>query len=403
MLNEYGSARYDAAAQLCACVYAKETGDNTFVDWAEGQMEYIMGKNPMNRPYIVGYSPTAASHPHHRAAHGSKTLNMDDPQTQTHVLWGALVGGPDASDWHRDITKDYIYNEVAVDYNAAFVGACAGLYNFCGTEDMKPQSNFPPSEASMKGDIVEYKLKASIGQEDNMATQVLVEIDNSSFLPPHYLKEAKVRYYFSIAELLKNGQTLDDLTVRVDYDAMKSNTDGKHEVTYNVVQYNDKGDCYIELTWTGYEFYGTMQFQFALMAQVQNEEYTFIWDPTNDYSRSGLSTCDELGVTLAEALTEYDLITMYVDGEHVWGKAPADAQEDETLYGDVDCNGAVEIADVVLLSRYVAQDKDAKAVTAQGLLNADCVKDGNVDMEDITAIARYLAHLIEASQLGKAS
>ena len=255
----------------------------------------------------------------------------------------------------------------------------------------------------MKGDIVEYKLKASIGQEDNMATQVLVEIDNSSFLPPHYLKEAKVRYYFSIAELLKNGQTLDDLTVRVDYDAMKSNTDGKHEVTYNVVQYNDKGDCYIELTWTGYEFYGTMQFQFALMAQVQNEEYTFIWDPTNDYSRSGLSTCDELGVTLAEALTEYDLITMYVDGEHVWGKAPADAQEDETLYGDVDCNGTVEIADVVLLSRYVAQDKDAKAVTAQGLLNADCVKDGNVDMEDITAIARYLAHLIEASQLGKAS
>ena len=403
MLNEYGSARYDAAAQLCACVYAKETGDNTFVDWAEGQMEYIMGKNPMNRPYIVGYSPTAASHPHHRAAHGSKTLNMDDPQTQTHVLWGALVGGPDASDWHRDITKDYIYNEVAVDYNAAFVGACAGLYNFCGTEDMKPQSNFPPSEASMKGDIVEYKLKASIGQEDNMATQVLVEIDNSSFLPPHYLKETKVRYYFSIAELLKNGQTLDDLTVRMDYDAMKSNTDGKHEVTYNVVQYNDKGDCYIELTWTGYEFYGTMQFQFALMAQVQNEEYTFIWDPTNDYSRSGLSTCDELGVTLAEALTEYDLITMYVDGEHVWGKAPADAQEDETLYGDVDCNGTVEIADVVLLSRYVAQDKDAKAVTAQGLLNADCVKDGTVDMEDITAIARYLAHLIEASQLGKAS
>ena len=73
------------------------------------------------------------------------------------------------------------------------------------------------------------------------------------------------------------------------------------------------------------------------------------------------------------------------------------------LYGDVDCNGAVEINDVVLLSRYVAQDATAKAPSAQGLLNADCVKDGNVDMEDITAIARYLAHLIEASQLGKAS
>ena len=63
-------------------------------------MEYIKGKNPMNRPYIVGYSPTAASHPHHRAAHGSSTLSMDDPADQTHVLWGALVGGPDSTDWH---------------------------------------------------------------------------------------------------------------------------------------------------------------------------------------------------------------------------------------------------------------------------------------------------------------
>ena len=79
--------------------------DDKFADWAEGQMEYIMGKNPMNRAYIVGYSKNAASHPHHRAAHGSKTLNMDEPADQTHVLWGALVGGPDEKDFHNDQTK----------------------------------------------------------------------------------------------------------------------------------------------------------------------------------------------------------------------------------------------------------------------------------------------------------
>ena len=72
-------------------------------------MEYIMGNNPMDRAYIVGYDlEKGASHPHHRAAHGSKTLNMDEPADQTHVLWGALVGGPDANDYHRDITKDFI-------------------------------------------------------------------------------------------------------------------------------------------------------------------------------------------------------------------------------------------------------------------------------------------------------
>ncbi|MBQ9696685.1 MAG: glycoside hydrolase family 9 protein [Oscillospiraceae bacterium] len=152
MLNDYGSARYDTAFQLEALVYAKETGDMTFADWAKGQMEYIMGNNPMGRSYIVGYDlENGASHPHHRASHGSTTLNMDDPADQVHVLWGALVGGPDANDWHRDLTKDYIYNEVAVDYNAAFVGACAGLYNFYGkAAGDKPEANFPPSEESMK-------------------------------------------------------------------------------------------------------------------------------------------------------------------------------------------------------------------------------------------------------------
>ena len=57
----------------------------------------------------------------------------------------------------------------------------------------------------------------------------------------------------------------------------------------------------------------------------------------------------------------------------------------------------------MLLSRYIAQDENVKTISEQGLVNADCVKDGNVDMDDATAIARYLAHLIEASELGKAS
>lgn len=73
----------------------------------------------------------------------------------------------------------------------------------------------------------------------------------------------------------------------------------------------------------------------------------------------------------------------------------------DTLYGDVNCDGEVTISDVVMLSRYVAQDTELNPVpSAQGLKNADCESNGNIDAGDITAIARYLAHLIEASQLG---
>ncbi len=426
MLNDYGSARYDTAAQLCACVYAKETGDKTFSDWAEGQMEYIMGKNPMNRPYIVGYSPTAASHPHHRAAHGSLDLNMDHPADQTHVLWGALVGGPDGGDWHRDITKDYIYNEVAVDYNAAFVGACAGLYHFYGTEDMKPTPNFPPLESTYKTaeEMQEFTLKAAIGQEDNMATQVLVEISNMTQRPPRYPDEIKVRYYFSAKELYDNNCKLEDITIRPDYDAMKSATNGEYQVQYDIVEYGDNGECYLELTWKGYQFYGSLQCQFALMDAVQNDQYTFIWDPTNDYSRSDLKTAEELGVSLNVAPYLYDKITMYVDGKQVWGVAPdgSKPEPDEPAptgstttaaptttksvtpstvkYGDVNEDDSVDVADVVLLARYCVEDVTAK-ISEQGMKNADCKLDGNVDPEDGAKILQYIAKIITYSDLGK--
>ena len=74
---------------------------------------------------------------------------------------------------------------------------------------------------------------------------------------------------------------------------------------------------------------------------------------------------------------------------------------DDAVYGDVNCDGEVTIADVVMLSRYVAEDTELNPVPSeQGLKNADCESNGNIDSGDITAIARYLAHLIEADQLG---
>ena len=408
MLNEYGSARYNTAAQLCALVYAKyspetENDPMRFAAWAKSQMEYIMGKNPMNRPYIVGYSETAASHPHHRAAHGSLTLSMDDPETQTHVLWGALVGGSDSDDWYRDITKDYIYNEVAVDYNVAVVGACAGLYTYYGTDEMSNEPNFPPKEIDMKGEIEEFTLKAAVGQEDNMATQVLIALCNQTSQPPRYLDEIRARYYFSIAELLANGQTLDNVEVRIDYDSMKSDTDGAYQVTYEIVQYNDAGDCYIELVWPDYQFYGTVQFQFALMATTQNDAYTFIWDPTDDYSRIPLHTADELGVPLNEAPELTETITMYVEGEHVWGVAPNGSDSgtvSDMTYGDVDCNGSITIADAVLLSRFIAEDTNV-TLTDQGRENADCVNDDVILYSDIQMVLRYLSNQILQDELGK--
>ncbi|MBQ8906754.1 MAG: glycoside hydrolase family 9 protein [Ruminococcus sp.] len=385
MLNEYGSARYDTAAQLCACVYAKETGDTTFVDWAQGQMEYIMGKNPMNRPYIVGYSETAASHPHHRAAHGSKTLNMDEPADQTHVLWGALVGGPDSDDWHRDITKDYIYNEVAVDYNAAFVGACAGLYSYCGTEDMKSEENFPPSEESMKGEINEFYVEACIRQENTARSQVEVTIYNDTSLPPRYEDDMKIRYFFDISEMVAAGQTVDDISLDICYDAEKSNTNGESfAVLSEPLPWDEENNIYyVEVSWQDCMFYGSRVFHWALIGDM-DANYETNWDHTNDYSRQGL---------LIDEITSTELICMYVDGELVWGIEPpggAASEPIKTLYGDVNVDGMVNVADIVLLARYISQD-DSVSVDTAGIANADCAYDSSIDADDAGALQMYLA------------
>ncbi len=76
--------------------------------------------------------------------------------------------------------------------------------------------------------------------------------------------------------------------------------------------------------------------------------------------------------------------------------------ENDVLYGDVDCNGKVEVNDIVSLNMYLL-DKDANipGVTAQGLLNANCEYDDVIDLADSSKIINFLAELISEDELGK--
>ncbi len=126
-IDQWGSARYNTALQLVGLVYDKHNNSNTYSSWAKGQMEFIMGNNNQNKCYIVGYNQYSVKYPHHRASSGF--FDAQDTSPHKYVLVGALASGPeDAGGSHNDVTKNYIGNEVAIDYNAAFVGACAGLY-----------------------------------------------------------------------------------------------------------------------------------------------------------------------------------------------------------------------------------------------------------------------------------
>ena len=67
-------------------------------------------------------------------------------------------------------------------------------------------------------------------------------------------------------------------------------------------------------------------------------------------------------------------------------------QTGTVLPGDVNCNGQVQINDVVLLNRYLAKTAE---VSEQGLKNAECDGDGKIGQGDSSAIKEYLAKLID--------
>jgi hypothetical protein len=65
-------------------------------------------------PYIVGVNPNSPSNPHSAMASGGYDVEKidSDPPQETHILYGAVVGGPDKRDNYYDIRSDWPQTEV---------------------------------------------------------------------------------------------------------------------------------------------------------------------------------------------------------------------------------------------------------------------------------------------------
>jgi endoglucanase len=137
-LSQWGSLRYSANTSFLAGVYADTVNDpnGQYSDFAEGQIDYILGDNPRNFSYMVGFGEDYALNPHHRAASG--VTNISDSRDNLHTLYGALVGGPASADDfdYVDERTDFIRNEVAMDYNAGLTGALARMYGEFGGQTL---------------------------------------------------------------------------------------------------------------------------------------------------------------------------------------------------------------------------------------------------------------------------
>ncbi|MBE6850438.1 MAG: hypothetical protein E7504_01680 [Ruminococcus sp.] len=64
----------------------------------------------------------------------------------------------------------------------------------------------------------------------------------------------------------------------------------------------------------------------------------------------------------------------------------------DAVYGDVDCNGKVDILDIIVLNKNLLGAAD---VTPQGKINADVNKDGKPGSDDSLSILKFIVKLID--------
>ncbi|WOL14252.1 endoglucanase 25-like [Canna indica] len=101
------------------------------------QINYIMGDNPMNMSYLVGFGDNFPKHVHHRAASipwdGHKYSCSEGERwrdakgSNPNVLVGAMVAGPDEDEGFLDIRNRPEYTEPSISGNAGLVAALIAL------------------------------------------------------------------------------------------------------------------------------------------------------------------------------------------------------------------------------------------------------------------------------------
>ena len=135
-VDQWGSLRLSANTAFLAGVYGDTVNDpnQRYSSFSDQQIDYILGENPSSFSYMVGFGDSSPQQPHHRGSHGGGWDSLNSDRPNDNILYGALVGGPASPDDgdYQDDRSDYIRNEVALDYNAAFTGALARQYSQFG-------------------------------------------------------------------------------------------------------------------------------------------------------------------------------------------------------------------------------------------------------------------------------
>jgi len=319
----YGSARYNSAGQFVALLYDKLFGaqDSAAVSaiepWAIKQMDYILGANPLGTSYMMGYTNKYCMQPHHAAGHASVWGEPNNPVENRHIIWGALVNGPDGNDNHVDNRADFGSNEVTIDYNASLIAALAAQYALRGSGQC-PLSSFPPTEP----DWDEFYTLSNSNGAGACRSQVTITMVNETVHVPRYDKHVKVRYFFDISELQAKGGSINDVTASLIYDRGATEFGEPTSISKPTVCPKSASTYYIDLGFEGYQFWGRivqLKAPRTLMIDLGvNNGAGCTWDPSNDWSYADLQAAPADGSDPPRT----PHITVYSDGKLAFGEEP---------------------------------------------------------------------------------
>ena len=273
-LDQWGSLRYATTTAFVATVYSRWDGCpkdkiSVYWDFAVSQANYALGSS--GRSYVVGFGENPPSHPHHRTSQGSYCDNMNEPSEFRHTLYGALVGGPDASDSYTDTVTDYCKNEVACDYNAGFTGLLAAMYSkYHG----KTLIDFGAVE-EIPGD--EYSAECSLNVQGNDFAEIKALIYNKTARPARASDKLEFRYYVDLSEVYKAGGDAAGVKISTNY-MQSGRVDG-------LKVWNEENHIYyLSVVFDDGNLRPGGQSQYKSEIQVRMTSPNGAWDNSNDFS-----------------------------------------------------------------------------------------------------------------------
>lgn len=397
-LNSWGVNRYAASAAMLAIVYYDMSKNESYKNFAKSQIDYMLGSNPRNSSYLVGFGNNYPKFPHHRASSGRlEGPPADEKKTmpQRHILYGALVGGPKLDDSYVDDIDQYVYTEVAIDYNTGFVGAITGMAKHFGAGQTPEQI---PEETSGP----ELFVRANIDKEAANEIKLNTYICNESLYPPRYEDALSYRYFMDLSEVYAKGFSVSNVEAKTYYNpnnakisAIKPWDESKHIY-------------YVEVDYSGINIYGKSEFQLVITSYTSNA-----LDASNDPSRKGLTSTINM--------TGY--IPVYRNGVKVSGLEPGEQPGTSPTpvtptpvtptpvtptpvtptpiptmtgayrYGDLNGDWEVNSTDLTLMKRYIL-----RTITSfpffYGSITADVNLDSTIDSTDLTYMKRYILKII---------